>query len=342
VAAGRLGDALELYHEALTFEAISRSIPALGAAYVGVADILRERNELTAAREHLTHGNALARQGLMLVLRAGALVELNIQLTLGDQEGMRTALRTAEQLARQHPFAPFARELAIYRARLDLIRGDLDAAAAWAESCDGDARGSTGMLGELEALTVARVRSAQGHRDAALALLSDRLRAAETAGRAGSLIAILTVEALVRAVHDDTLKALVALGRALALAEPEQYIRVFADEGPPMVQLLHTLLARDGSREYVRILLGVLTGTTADRSAVNRSEVPAKGLVEPLSERERDVLRLLAAGLTNVEIAHELVVALPTIKTHLQHIYSKLAVHGRREAVIRARQLKVI
>jgi LuxR family maltose regulon positive regulatory protein len=86
----------------------------------------------------------------------------------------------------------------------------------------------------------------------------------------------------------------------------------------------------------------VLTETTADRSAVNTAEAPAEGLVEPLSERERVVLRLLAAGLTNVEIARELVVALPTIKTHLQHIYGKLAVHGRREAVVRARQLKLV
>src|SRR5262245_2940870 len=100
VAQGRLGDALELYHEALTFEAISRSIPVLGAAYVGIADILCERNELATAREHLAHGSALARQGLRLVQRAGALVEINLQLAQGDQEGMRMALRAAEQLAR--------------------------------------------------------------------------------------------------------------------------------------------------------------------------------------------------------------------------------------------------
>jgi LuxR family maltose regulon positive regulatory protein len=252
---------------------------------------------------------------------------------------MRTALRAAEQLARHYPFAPFTRELGIYRARLDLIAGHLDAAAAWAESCDTGAPGSTDMLGELEALTVARVRSAQGQRDAALALLSELLRAAETAGRTGSLIAILIVEALVRAVYGDIAKALVALDRALALAEPEQCIRIFADEGSPMAQLLHMLLARDASRGYVRTLLGVLTGTL---SATNTSEAPPEGLVEPLSERERDVLKLLAAGLTNDEIARELVVALPTIKTHLQHIYNKLLVHGRREAVIRARQLKLI
>jgi LuxR family transcriptional regulator, maltose regulon positive regulatory protein len=118
--------------------------------------------------------------------------------------------------------------------------------------------------------------------------------------------------------------------------------RIFVDEGPPMAQLLHRLLARDASMPYASTLLAVLAGTTPNRPAEPELEAQAEGFAEPLSERERDVLRLLAAGLTNEEIAGELVLALPTVKTHLQHIYGKLVVHGRREAVVQARQQKVI
>ena len=107
-----------------------------------------------------------------------------------------------------------------------------------------------------EALMVVRVQSAQGHRDVALALLGDLLRAAEAAQRPGSVIALLVVEALVRAIHGGTSKALVAIGRALTLAEPEQYVRIFVDEGPPMAQLLHMLLAHDVTVSYA--------GTTID------------------------------------------------------------------------------
>jgi LuxR family transcriptional regulator, maltose regulon positive regulatory protein len=119
-------------------------------------------------------------------------------------------------------------------------------------------------------------------------------------------------------------------------------VRVFVDEGSPMAQLLHMLLARDATVSYARTLLAALIGTIPSSPVIPAATVQAEGLMESLSEREHDVLRLLAAGLTNDEIAGELVLALPTIKTHLQHIYSKLAVHGRREAVVRARQLKVI
>jgi LuxR family maltose regulon positive regulatory protein len=141
------------------------------------------------------------------------------------------------------------------------------------------------------------------------------------------VIEILVLQALARHARGDTPGALAALERGLALAEPEGYVRVFLNEGPPMVALLRAIAKRKPSWTYVRRLAG------------DQPRRPAPGLVEPLSERERQVLRLLATDLDGPDIARELAVSLNTLRTHTRNIYAKLGVNNRRAAVRQAREL---
>jgi LuxR family maltose regulon positive regulatory protein len=163
-------------------------------------------------------------------------------------------------------------------------------------------------------------------------LLERLLQAAEEGKRTGSVIEILVLQALAHQMQGDIPAALVPLQQALTLAEPEGYVRMFVDEGPPMALLLEAAAKHGIAPNYVRHLLTAF-GSAEDRTPVKQ------GLIEPLSERELEVLRLLATGLNGPEIARELVVSLNTMRTHTKNIYSKLGVNDRRAAVRRAKEL---
>jgi LuxR family maltose regulon positive regulatory protein len=174
--------------------------------------------------------------------------------------------------------------------------------------------------------------------------------AAEAGGRWGRIIEILTLEALVLQSRDDEPGAAGSLQRALVLAEPEGYVRTFANEGAPMVSLLKRLFKSQkakpataepaASPQYVGQLLLATLGKDAVPSTGARGR--AGLLVEPVSGREVEVLRLLASGISNQEIAARLFVSLDTVKTHLKHIYGKLGVHNRARAVAKAAELDLI
>jgi LuxR family maltose regulon positive regulatory protein len=158
------------------------------------------------------------------------------------------------------------------------------------------------------------------------------LPAAEEGGRTGRVIEILVLRALAHQMRRDIPAALACLEQAMTLAEPQGYVRIFADEGPPMASLLRAAAKARTTRSYVRRLLAAVSETGPD-SPVRQA------LIEPLSERELDVLRLLGTELDGPAIARELVVSLSTVRTHTKHIYAKLAVTNRRAAVRRAAEL---
>ncbi len=184
-------------------------------------------------------------------------------------------------------------------------------------------------------MTLARALLATGSLEEATELLGRLCLAAEAGHRTGNLIEILVLQALASAQRRDVPAALTTLERALTLAQPEGYVRTFVDEGPPMAALLDAAAKRGIARDYVTRLLAAF-GTSGVRTPVRQ------GLVDPLSERELDVLRLLGSELTGPEIARELVVSLNTVRTHTKAIYAKLGVNTRRAAVRRAAELDLL
>jgi len=173
----------------------------------------------------------------------------------------------------------------------------------------------------------------------AASLLERLLHAAEGGGRIGSVIEILALQALAHQAQGDTSSALAPLERALSLAEPEGYVRVFVDEGPPMVRLLQEAASRGVAPDSARRLLAAFPSTGPDGS--HPSEGRCEGM-ELLSDREIEVLHLIATGLTNREIATRLYLSLYTVKAHARSIYDKLDAHSRTQAAARSRELGIL
>jgi LuxR family maltose regulon positive regulatory protein len=189
-------------------------------------------------------------------------------------------------------------------------------------------------------LALAKILMAQGRLDETLGLLVRLLRMVEAAGAMAPAISILILQALVLQAQGEGEQALAALERALALAEPEGYVRVFIGEGAPMGELLRQAAARGIRLDYVRRLLAALEKEPADaRRAFRSASLP---LAEPLSERELEVLRLLTTHLSSREIAQQLVISVSTARSHIKNIYGKLDVHSRGEAVARAQDLGIL
>jgi LuxR family maltose regulon positive regulatory protein len=226
--------------------------------------------------------------------------------------------------------------LAKLRVRLWLAQGNLAAASQWLREYDLSPSDRVDLAREVEQLAVVRVLLALDQPAEALPLLDRLLQGAEQAGRMRSLIEILVLQALARRIQGDADRALSALARALALAEPEGYVRTFVDEGEALARLLHRALMRGIAPGYVGRLLAA-SGESAQSGAT-----VAQALVEGLTERETEELRLIAAGLSNREIARELVVAVSTVKSHINHIYGKLDVKNRTQAISRARTLGLL
>jgi LuxR family maltose regulon positive regulatory protein len=301
----------------------------------------------------VTEGISLARQSDHTQPLANGLVTLAwIRQALGDGAGALAAMDEAGQVGASREVASLLNPAPAQRARLLLAQGDTRAAAQWASSCGLDLDAERGYPMEPEYLALARVLLAQALPGQALRFLERLHTSAAAAGRTGSLIEIQALQALALAAQGDEAAALTALAQALILACPQGYLRVFADEGPPMATLLGRLVAaqradqgqaRDIPLGYLGRLARSFAQSTAatQPNAAQRTPV-APGLVEPLSQREIEVLRLLAAGHPNQQIARELVVSLHTVKKHVSHVLSKLGAANRTEATARARELGLI
>jgi LuxR family maltose regulon positive regulatory protein len=215
-------------------------------------------------------------------------------------------------------------------------------AAGWAREHGLAAADELSYVREFEHATLARLLLAQGTQDRserttreATELLERLLAAAEEGHRNGSVIEILVLLALARRARDDVAGALASLERAVGLAEPEGYVRVFVDEGPPLAALLKLASKQPNASGYVRRLLAA-TVTAEGHAPVDQP------LIEPLSEREIEVLRLLESDLDGPEIARALTVSLATVRTHTRNIYAKLGVNSRSAAVRRAADLGLL
>jgi LuxR family transcriptional regulator, maltose regulon positive regulatory protein len=328
---GRLGEAMHTFEENLQLAAAQGGPVLRGTAdmHVGMSTIHRERGDLPAAIEHLLRSQQLGDHlGLPKNPHRSRIAMALVRETEGDLGSAVELLEEAERLY-AGDYSPDVRPVSAMRARVRVRQGELDDALAWARDRGLSADDELSYLREFEHVTFARILLARRSTDEAARLLERVLEAADEGGRAGSAIEILVLQALAHQQAGDTDAALVPLSRALAMAEPEGYVRVFVDEGAPMTRLLRAAEAADVAPSYVRRLL----------TAAEATETPAprdQDLVEPLSERELDVLRLLRTELSGPEIARELFVSLNTVRTHTKSIYAKLGVNSRRAAVRRA------
>jgi LuxR family maltose regulon positive regulatory protein len=347
VVQGRLQEAESTYEQALQLAA-EQGEPVLQETadlYVGLSELHRERGDLKAATQHLLRGKELGEQAVSPGSKYRLCAAMaRIKVAQGDLEAALDLLHEAKRLYKRDAM-PDVRPIAALKTWVWVRQGRLTEALGWARERGLSVDDELSYLGEFEHIILARVliaeyKSDRAERSAlqAIGLLERLLKAAEEGRRMGSVINILALQALAHQARGDIPLALAALERALTLAEPEGYVRIFVDEGLPMEALLKKMRLEDGRmRKYVYKLLAAFS----DKESPPLSPSP-QPLIDPLSKRECEVLRLLTTELSGPEIAQELMVSMNTIRTHTKNIYSKLGVNSRRDAVRQAKEPKLM
>jgi LuxR family transcriptional regulator, maltose regulon positive regulatory protein len=354
VLQGRLREAATLYEEAVRVIGGPEVLQVLSsgpACPFGLAEILYEWNKLDEAEQQLAQGMRLL-EGATLVdadfMTLGYTALALLQHARGQAGQALATLDAFAHLAYTRHFVPHLvdRGVAI-RAQVELAQGNLAAAMCWADASGLTSDDAPNYPREREYLILARVGLAQGRSDPhspslqeALCFLERLLHEAEINARMGSVLEILTVRALALDAQGKRHGALTTLERALRLGAPEGYIRLFVDEGAPMRALLRLAHARGITPDYVATLLLAFEEQSPSEHPLNTDD--PRGLVEPLTVREREVLRLLEAGASNRSIAHNLVLSLGTVKKHVSNIYGKLGVRSRTQALAHARVLHLL
>ncbi|MCB0174428.1 MAG: tetratricopeptide repeat protein [Anaerolineae bacterium] len=345
---GRLREAMTIYKQSLQLVEDQNEVALPGTAdlYLGLGDLYREQGDLDAAAAHLAKSEALGEPAALPDWPCRfRLARSRLRMAQGDPSDALNLVEAAERHYFRGPM-PEVRPLAALKVRLWLALGRLHEAAVWVQKRGLSTDDNLSYLQEFEHLTLARVRIAEYRRSRVeptitetLHLLERLLRAAEAGGRWGSVIEILIQQALAHQAQGDILAALVPLEWAITLAEPEGYVRIFVDEGALLVELLAKMKDKSGKlNAYIHKLLAAF-GQQKDIPSLSTTPQP---LIEPLSERELEVLHLIAQGLSNREISERLVLALSTVKGHNRIIFDKLQVQRRTEAVARARELGLI
>jgi LuxR family maltose regulon positive regulatory protein len=348
MAQGRLLEAQETLRQALEFAAErgTKLLPAVGRVRIAMGELLYERDDLDGSERELILGTELLeRAGELEILTRGQVALSRVKWARRDAEGALKLAHEAERLARESGAPQAIADAALWKSRLHLMRNELRAAASELERAAGVDEGPRSTQ-DAKRISLARLLIVRDDHDEALQLLNHLRETAEAADQRGSMVEIRTLQALVLRAKDEKNRAIDVMGRALALAEPEGYVRIFVDEGSSMAELLSEVLeAQQSGRldsfrrvpaHYLRKLLAAL-----ERDAPSPAQ-PATGLPEVLSERELEVLQLIAAGKSNRRIAQELFVSVGTVKTHINHLYRKLDAHSRTQAVARARELKLL
>ncbi|MGD8753765.1 MAG: LuxR C-terminal-related transcriptional regulator [Anaerolineales bacterium] len=353
VMQGHLHQAKAVLEDALQWAAEQgvQTMPATSMVYAKLGDVLREQNDLQAAEDHLLVGIELSKGRLAVVSGQAYLNLAWLRQARGNVAGARKALQQAEQAVQGWDTPEIVADIAAHRARLWLHWGNLPAAVRWVQQTGIRSKTELAYLHEFELLTLARVFIAQGGAQngeqtlhEAMELLEQLCKTAEASGRMGRVMEISMLQALALSqlpirgqVQGENDEALDTLGRALALAEPEGYVRMFVDEGEPMARLLYEAATRGIAPKYVGQLLAAFPNVDSAKPKYLPTE-----MIEPLSARELEVLELIAEGLTNGEIAAQLHISLNTVKVHSSNIYGKLGVNSRTQAAAKARTLSIL
>ena len=358
IAQGCLHEAMTTYEQGLQW-AMEPGAPVLrGAAdmYVGMSTLHYEHNNLETATQHLLTSQALGElAGLQQNPYRWCAAMARIREAQGDLDGALDLLDQAERLYDAN-FSPNVRPIATQKIRVWLAQGRLGEALAWAREQGLSVENELSYLREFDHITLAKVLLARYQSDRAngsisgvVGLLERLLKAGEERGGKGSVIEILVLQALAYHTQGDLPAALLPLQHALALAEPQGYVRMFLDEGASMRQLLREVSAREIMPDYANKLLTAFEAEK--RKGEDKPDLhpvlpeehrDGEPLIEPLSQRELKILQLIAQGLSNREIGERLFLALDTVKGHNRKIFDKLQVQSRTEAIARARELGLL
>jgi LuxR family maltose regulon positive regulatory protein len=346
MALGQLNVALTTYKQSLKLAKDHGKPMPLGAEdiYIGLSKLYRERGNLDDAAQDLLTGKKLGEQiDLPDWQHRWCIAQAQLKETLGDLDSALDLLDKAEKCYVRTP-VPNVRPIAAMKARVWVRQGKLAEAQDWMHEHGLAVDDNLSYLREFEHITLAKVLIAQYLTEpaddsicAVIELLNRLLKAAEEGGRKGSVIEILIHKALAYEAQGNSFSALASLERALILAEPEGYLRIFVDQGPPMAKILNEAARRGYQEDYSRKLLAAFES----KIAVDYIQ-QAQQFIEPLSARELDVLKLVAQGLSNREIGERLFLALDTVKGYNRKIYAKLGVKNRTQAVNKANSLKIL
>jgi LuxR family maltose regulon positive regulatory protein len=380
IGAGRLHKAQRLSQQAMLLETeLGAVLPEVGYPALFQAEILREWNRLDTALSQAQEAIALCKQGESIASLAfllyGYAVLMRICLSRGDYSAAHSALQEVERIgmSMNQPTSLHVHSIftTVDQVRLWLACGELDCAVRWAERLGVEERHGTPFAREREEVAYVRVLLATARQDLALERLESVLVRATTAQRWGHVIEVRLLQALAYHMHQEETLALSALSEAVRLAEPEGYICSFVDEGVLMVALLSQLREEQceaGPTPYLDTLLAAFprrgathkpqlkrvtaqarasewkcnSGDSYELQSKRVTEPIVAQLLDPLSERELEVLQLLARGASNQEIGRKLMIAVDTVKRHVSQIFSKLGVKNRLQAVRRARLLGLL
>ncbi len=361
LALGRLHEAINTIEQLLQFVMDQGEPIPLDTAdlHRELSELYLEQGNLEAAAHHLQRGKELGEKAELPVLRYRlCIAQARLNETQDDLDGALAILDEAERLYIRSPLPDFC-PISAMKARIWVAQGRLTKALEWVREQGLSPDNDLCYLREFEHITLTRILIAQYQNDrmdgsihAAMRLLDRLLQAAEEGSRMGSVIEILVLQALAHQAQGNIAPALAPLERALTLAEPEGYVRIFVDEGEPMRLLISDFAQSPGLGRlrisdrplyaYVDRLLLAFSQAKPAPTQIRDQKSTIQNLVEPLSERELQVLRLLRTDLNGPEIARELMVSLSTLRTHTQNIYAKLGVNNRRAAVRRAEELDLL
>jgi LuxR family maltose regulon positive regulatory protein len=336
---GLLHQAAEIYSETLQMATRpdGKKLVIAGRVYAELSQVSCEWNNLETATEQVHRSIALCRQWGNIDLQAvGSLILARLEQVQAHPKVALEAMHIAEKLANEHHLLPKYFTWVKYAlVRLWIAQGNLEKASHIVQESGIKTNDEIPYLREPEFLALLRLLLAQGDYDASLALSKRLLQKAEASRRMGRAIEVLVLQALIFQGRKELDQALAVLKKALSLAKPERYIRTFMDEGEPMVRLLHLARSRQIETEYVTDLLSVI------EEAAGTTQPPPQLLIEPLTTREVEVLKLIEAGYSNQEITEKLVISIPTVKRHISNIYTKLGVKSRTQAIAMGKELKL-
>jgi LuxR family transcriptional regulator, maltose regulon positive regulatory protein len=313
-----------------------------GVAHLELSKVCYERNDLTAAFNNALEGwESVKEFSLKRLTLDGYVILARLKYLHGAQTEARDLMQQAAQIVQEGDLKQTFMPVAAWQAWLWLMQGNLTAAIQWAQEIEPTIYGDLNPVLEFEHIILARIQIAQERLDDAQQLLDRLSSAARDNGRMGRVIAICVLQAITAKMQGNLDLALNVLTHALLLAEPEGYVRTFVDEGKPMMELLHEAQSRGISPAYVDRLLAAFNQKMPD-AVSTPSQHWIGNDIEALSGRELEVLRLIADGASNREIAEQLVISLGTVKKHLNNIFLKLDANSRTQVITLARQYHLL